>query len=92
MFPQEGHPVLTEGGVDLPQVQMWVVALSPATELTDLEAIAVLRRLAAGATALADEPLDQQGIAPDGCTRLRGIKETGDLCERLSLIHAVENG
>ena len=49
-------------------MQVWVVALSPATELTDLEAVAVLCRLAAGATALADEPLDQQGIAPDGST------------------------
>jgi hypothetical protein len=23
---------------------------------------------------------------------LRGIKQSGDVCERLSLIHAVENG
>ena len=40
-------------------MQMRVVALSPATELTDLEAVADLCRLAAGATALTDEPLDQ---------------------------------
>ena len=58
MFPQLGHPVLTESRVDLPQVQIWVVALSPATELTDLKAVTVLRRLAAGVTALTDEPLE----------------------------------
>ena len=27
MFPQEGHPVLTEGRVDLPQMQVWMVAI-----------------------------------------------------------------
>ena len=91
LFPQLGHPVLTESRVDLPQVQMWVVALSPATELTDLEAIAVLCRLAAGATALADEPLDQQGIAPHSSTSPGGIKKTGDISKRLRLIHAVQN-
>ena len=42
LFPQMGHPVLTESGVDLPQMQVWVIALSPATELTDLKAVAVL--------------------------------------------------
>jgi hypothetical protein len=46
LFPQEGHPVLTESRVDLPQMQVWVVALSPATELTNLEAVTVLCRLA----------------------------------------------
>jgi hypothetical protein len=73
LFPQLGHPVLTESRVDLPQVQMWVVALSPATELTDLEAVAVLCRLAAGATALTDEPLDQQGIGQPSRCRVSAI-------------------
>ena len=57
-------------------MQVWVVALSPATELTDLEAIAVLCRLTAGATALTDEPLDQQGIAPhDGSQEIWAFYE-----------------
>ena len=73
-------------------MQVWVIALSPATELTDLKAVAVLCRPTAGATALTAEPLDQQGIAPDGCPRLRGIKQSGNVCECLSLIHAVEDG
>ena len=67
------------------------VALSPATELTDLEAVTVLCRLAAGATALTDEPLDQQGIAPHSSTSLGSIKKTGDISKRLRLIHAVRN-
>ena len=74
LFPQLGHPVLTESRVDLPQVQMWMVAIPPARELADLEAVAVLCRLAAGAAALADEPLDQQRITPEdsaglGCSK-----------------------
>ena len=36
LFPQLGHPVLAERRVDLPQMQVWVVAIPPATELTDL--------------------------------------------------------
>lgn len=92
MFPQLGHPVLTESRVDLPQMQVWVIALSPATELTDLKAVAVLCRPTAGATALTDEPLDQQGIAPHSSTSLGGIKKTGDISKRLRLIHAVQNG
>ena len=91
LFPQLEHPVLTESRVDLPQVQMWVVALSPARELAQLALEAVLCRLAAGATALTDEPLDQQGIAPHSSTSLGGIKKTGDISKRLRLIHAVQN-
>ena len=45
-------------------MQVWMVAIPPTSELTDLEAIALLSGLAAGAAALADEPLDQQRIAP----------------------------
>ena len=70
------------------QMQMRVIAIPPARELADLEAIAVLCRLAASATALADEPLDQQGIAPHRSTSLGGIKETGDISKRLRLVHA----
>ena len=92
LFPQLGHPFLAERGIDLPQMQMGMVTIPPTRELMDLEAVAVLCRLAAGATALTDEPLDQQGIAPDGCARLRGIKQSRDICERLCLVHAVENG
>ena len=72
-------------------MQVWVIALSPATELTDLKAVAVLCRPTAGATALTDEPLDQQGIAPHSSTSLGGIKKTGDISKRLRLIHAVQS-
>ena len=41
-------------------MQEWMVAIPPARELADLEAVAVLSGLAAGPAALADEPLDQQ--------------------------------
>ena len=91
LFPQEGHLVLTEGRIDLPQMQVWMVSIPPARELADLKAIAVLCGLAAGATALADKPLDQQGIAPHSSTSLGGIKKTGDISKRLRLIHAVQN-
>ena len=91
LFPQLGHPVLTEGCVDLPQMQMWMVAIPPARELADLEAIAVLSGLAAGAAALADEPLDQQRIAPEDSAGLGCIKKTGDISKCLRLVHAVQN-
>ena len=63
LFPQLGHPVLTEGGIDFLQMQVWMVATPPARELTDIKAIALLSGLAAGANALTDEPLNKQGIA-----------------------------
>ena len=69
-----------------------MVPILPAGELADLEAIALLSGLAAGPTALAGEPLDQQRIAPEDSTCFCGIEKTRDVCERLSLIHAVENG
>ena len=74
LFPQLGHPVLAERGIDLPQMQMGMVAIPPTSELADLEAVAVLCRLAAGAAALADEPLDQQSVAPKDGTCFGGIK------------------
>jgi hypothetical protein len=46
----------------------------PAAKLTDLEAVAVLCRLTADATALAEEPLDQQSVAPKDGTCFCGIK------------------
>ena len=55
-------------------MEMWMVSIPPARELTDLEAIAVLCRLAAGAAALADEPLDQQSVALKDGTCFCGIK------------------
>ena len=91
LFPQLGHPVLAERGIDFPQMQVGMVTVPPTSELEDLEAVAVLCRLAAGATALTDEPLDQQGIAPHSSTSLGGIKKTGDISQRLRLIHAVQN-
>ena len=83
---------MTERWVDLPQMQVWMVAIAPACELTDLEAITVLSGLAAGTAALPDESLDQQRIAPKDCTCFSGIEQTGDVCERLRLVHAVQNG
>ena len=65
--------------------------LPPASaELADLEAIAVLCRLAAGAAALADEPLDQQGGAPHRFRHLLSgtIKKTGGISKRL-LMHPI---
>jgi hypothetical protein len=76
LFPQEGNPVVTEGGIDLPQMQVWMVPIPPAGELADLEAIALLSGLAAGSAALRDEPFDQQGVAPQDGTSLSCIKKT----------------
>ena len=74
LFPQLGHPVLAERGVDLPQMQVGMVAIPPTSELANLEAVAVLCRLAAGAAALADEPLNQQSVAPKDSTCFCGIE------------------
>ena len=68
-----------------------MVSITPARELTDLEAIAVLCRLAAGTAALADKPLDQQSVAPHCSTSQDGIKKTGDISKRLRLIYTVQN-
>ena len=73
-------------------MQVGMMPIPPARELTDLEAIAVLSGLAAGAAALADEPLDQQRIAPEDGTGLGCIKEKGDLSKRLRLVHPVKDG
>ena len=73
-------------------MQVWMVAIPPARELTtDLEAVAVLSGLAAGPTALADEPLDQQRIASEDSAGLGCIKKSRDVCKRLRLVHAVQN-
>ena len=58
---------------------MGMVLISPACELADLEAIAVLSRLAAGAAALTDKAFDQQRIAPEDSTCFCGIKKTADV-------------
>ena len=50
-------------------------------ELTYLEVIAVLSGLAVGAAALADEPLDQQSIAPQHSTCFSSTKQWGDVLE-----------
>ena len=91
LFPQLGHPVLAERGVDLPQMQVGVIALSPKTELPDLKAVGRPSCFGISSTALGDEPLNQQGIAPDSSTGLGCIKETGDVSKRLRLVHAVED-
>ncbi len=57
-------------------MQIWVIELPPAGELANLEAIAVLSRLAAGTAALTDEAIDQQRIAPEDSTCFCGIKKT----------------
>ena len=68
-----------------------MVSIPPARELTDLEAIALLSGLAAGATALPNESLNQELVAPDSSASLGGIKKAGDVCERLGLVHAIKN-
>lgn len=70
---------------------MWMVAITPEGEIADLEAIAVLSRLAAGAAALTDKAFDQQRIAPEDSTCFCGIKKTADVGQCLSLIHAAQN-
>ena len=72
-------------------MQMLMVEIPPAGELTEIEAIAILSGLAAGTAALPDTSLDQQRIAPKDCTCFSGIEQTGDVCERLCLAHAVQN-
>ncbi len=41
-------------------MQLWMIAISPAAKLPDLESVADLSRLAACSAELNDEPLDQQ--------------------------------
>ena len=69
-----------------------MVAIAPTGERRDLEAIAILCGLAAAAAAQADEPLDQQSIAPKDGAWFSGIKQSGDVCERICLVHAVQDG
>ena len=51
-----------------------MVKIPRTRELADLEAVTALSGLAAGAAALADEPLDQQRIAPKDSTCFSRIK------------------
>ena len=64
-FPQLGHPVLGQRWVDLPEVKVRVVPITPTHETADLAAVTVTGLLAAGAAALGQEPFDQQGVASD---------------------------
>ena len=59
-FPQLGHPVLGQRWIDLPEVKVRVIPVTPAHETADFAAVTVTGLLAAGAAALGQEPLDQQ--------------------------------
>ena len=77
LFPQLGYPVLAERCVDLTQMQVWVVTIPPARELTDLAFVATHGLSTARATALTQKALHQQRVAPkDGsgccCTERHG--------------------
>ena len=43
---------------------MGMIAVTPTRELADFMPITISCGLAAGSTALSDEPFDQQGVAP----------------------------
>ena len=65
LFPQLGHPVLGQRWIDLPEVKVRVVPITPPHEAADFASVTVTGLLAAGAAALGQEPFDQQGVAPD---------------------------
>ena len=68
-----------------------MVAIPPARELADLESVAALSGLTAGAAALPNKPLNQELVAPNSSTSLGGIKQPRDVCEHLCLVHPVED-
>jgi len=72
----------------LPEVKVRVIPVTPTHEVSDFTAIAVTGLLTACAAALGQEPLDQQGVAPDVCAGLGRVIETTDKSQCLSAIHA----
>ena len=91
LFPQEGHPVIHQRGVEFPQVQMWVVSITPAGEVPQFSAIAVLGLLGPRAGALLQESLQEELVPPEDCTGLGGIKEPTDVCQSLCLVQPCQH-
>ncbi len=91
MFPQSGHPVIHQRGIEFPQVHVWVILVTPAGEVLQLSPIAVLGLLGASARALLKESLQEELVPPEngaGCCR---IKQAADVGQGLRLIHAGED-
>ena len=59
LFPDLGNPVIHERRVQLPQMQVRVVPISPADEMPQLSAVAVLGLFRARARALLQETLQE---------------------------------
>ena len=79
MFPQEGHPVIHQRRIQLPQMKVWVVLVTPAGEVPQLSPVAVLGLFRARAGALLQESLQEELVPPEHGTGLSGIEEAADV-------------
>ena len=64
LFPQLGHPVIHERRIQLPQMQMRVVPITPTDEMPQLPAVAFLGLFRARAGALLQESLQEELVPP----------------------------
>ena len=81
MFPQLGHPVIHKRRIQLPQMQVRVVPITPAVEVPQLSPIAVLGLFRAHAGALLQESLQKELVPPEHGTGLSGIEEAADVSQ-----------
>ena len=69
-----------------------MVLVPPGQEMPNLSGVAGLGFSAAGAAALGQEPLDQQGVAPHNSAGRGVIKKSADKSQRSSLVQALKGG
>ncbi len=67
-----------------------MVLVPPGQEMPNLSGVAGLGLLAAGAAALGQKPLDQQGVAPHNSAGRGVIKQSADKSQRSSLVQALK--
>ena len=76
LFPQLGHPVIHERRIQLPQMQVRMVLVTPADEVPQFSAVAVLGLFRARAGALLQESLQEELVPPENSPGLGGIEDT----------------
>ena len=73
-------------------MQVWVVLITPAGEVPQLPAVAVLGFLRSRAGALLQESLQEELVPPQNGTGLGGIEQAADIGQSLRFIQPGKNG
>ena len=71
-------------------MQMRMVLIPPASEMSQFPPVALLGLRGTSAAALCEETLEEETVSPDDSPGLSGIKQTADISQRFGLIHACQ--